>query len=159
MKRKISLFAAALLLAATACYAQVPDYTNFVPVFQNDVSIYNPYADLVRHIDPKTPVNPAYALSETSALQLSVVLKDYGVTIFHSGPFGWTLSWGFEASRLVPWFAFPDGTKVNAGLLAWYWSHGYPPELVWLWVRGDIRSMLEWGSVHPGAYDWVTVKP
>lgn len=99
MKRKISIIAA-VLMAALACYGQgqqtAPDYTNFVPQFQQDVVIYNPYADVTRHIDPKTPVNPEYALSETSALQLSVVLKDYGATLFHSGPFGWTLSWGLR---------------------------------------------------------------
>lgn len=157
---RICALGALLLLAAAGFAQQAPDYTTFQPKFQDDVFMLNPYVtNLNTNIQAKTPVNPAYALSETSALELSVVLKEYGVTVFHSGPFGWLSSWGFAPTRAVPWLQFPDGTICNAGLIAWYWSHGYPPGLVWMWVKQDIDYMQKAQALNPDLNSGVARMP
>jgi len=151
MKRLCSLTAAVALFSALAV---AQDYSTYKPVFQTDVYVVNPFTTN-QTIDKKTQVNPAYALSETSALELAAVLKDYGVTIFHSGPFGWFTSGQFTVTRSVPWLQFPNGAICNAGLIAWYWSHGFPPNVVMLWVKSDLDSFLKFYSEHPGIYDWI----
>jgi len=150
----------ALLILALGCFAQAPDFNNFQPKFQDDVFILNPHnPDPNNLVQAKTQVNPAYALSESSALELMVVLKDYKPVLFHSGPFGWLSSWGFAPTRAVPWLLFPDGTVCNAGLLAWYWSHGFPPALVWGFVKLDIDAMLKFTADHPGVWESIARMP
>jgi len=110
-------------------------YANFAPVFQSDVVMLNPAVTAANQQNPaiqkNTPVNPLYALSETSALDLLLVMAEYRPVLFHSSPFGFAQgSGGWSSNRLVPWFIFPDGSAVNAGLLASYWTHGLLPATV-----------------------------
>lgn len=134
--------------------AAAPDFSNFTPVFQQDVFVINPFSpDPNTLLQRKAQVNPSYALSETSALELAVVLKDYRPTIVHCGPFGWFTSGQFTVDHAVPWFVFPDGTMYNAGLIAWYFSHGLPAALVERWVRADLDAYLKFSADHPEAYD------
>lgn len=152
----------ALALAAFASAQPVspaPTFETYKPVFQQDVFIVNEAMKLQNFPGWQVQVNPAYALSETSALELMVVLQDERPVLFHSGPFGWEGSGGFKASRLVPWFKFPDGAAVNAGLLAYYWTHGF--SLAWLkeCVSRDLAWMHKQAAEQPDSFQWIAGYP
>ena len=140
------LLAVVCLLMACSAFAQsAPDYANYKPKFRDDVFILNDYVTQAKPfgIQEKVPVNPSYALDETSALELLVVLAEYKPVLFHSGPFGWTLSGGFRPSKVVPWLAFPDGSVINAGLMAWYWSHGFSQSYLKFCIETEIRHLRD----------------
>ncbi len=126
--------------AATAAFSQ--DYTTFKPVFDTNVYIINAgvLPNNPQHLQAQTPVAPMYALSEASAMELLVVLQEYKPVLFHAGPFGWAKSGGYGVSRLVPWLVFPDGSAIDAGLLAWYWSHGFSES----YLKGCIALEMAW---------------
>ena len=159
MKRFLAVLLITLCLAFIG-YAQTPDYTNFKPVFQEDIFVLNPYVpDPNSQIQKKTQVNPVYALSETSALELAVVLKDYSPVVIHSGPFGWLSRGQFSVTRSVPWLLFPDGSLVNAGLVASYFSHGYPANFIIQSIKQDFKEMAEYTAANPTAYDNIARLP
>jgi hypothetical protein len=128
--------AAAAMATATPISPDVT-FETFKPVFQTDVSIV--YQSIW-----KGSVNPTYALSENSALELMAILNAYDPSLkpvlFHSGPFGWTLSGGFGATKEVPWIKLADGTAFNAGLIADFWNHGYSMN----YVRDMMKMELNW---------------
>lgn len=95
----------------------------FTPVFQRTVQAWG-YG-----IGMGAPVNPTYCLSEKSAVELAKLLADLQPSIIHMLPFGPLFHGqitGMENPDGVPWFAFPDGSYLNAGSdLAAFWTHGY----------------------------------
>lgn len=145
------------LISALAQDVPAPSFETYKPVFQTDVYILNDYVTYAHPLglQAKVPVSPAYALSETSALELLVVLADQHPTLFHSGPFGWASSWGFATSRLVPWIKFPDGSCTNAGLIAWYFTHGFSQSYLKLNVQAEIDWMHKAALEGTGNYDKV----
>lgn len=160
MKKLAALF----LVFVFACCAGT-EYATFQPKFDADVTILNEVAAqapqywLLKGIKERVSVNPAYALSETSALELLIVLADYKPVLFHSGPFGWMKGGPFAASRPVAWFEFPSGARINAGLLAWYWTHGFGPEFLKLCLRLDIERMNQMAADGYPAYQQVEKLP
>jgi hypothetical protein len=128
--------AAAAMATATPISPDVT-FESFKPVFSTDVTVF--YQGIW-----KASVNPTYALSENSALELITVLNAYDPSLkpvlFHSGPFGWDLSGGFGASREVPWIKLADGTAFNAGLIADFWNHGYSMN----YVHDMMKAELNW---------------
>lgn len=69
----------------------------------------------------ETPVNPVYCLQRRSADQLAVILKDLTPEIVMADPY--YVYAGVRVSSLVPWFRFPSGCAVNAGVEGNWWSN------------------------------------
>lgn len=136
-----------------------PTFESYKPVFADDVFIVNETMKLMNYPGWQVKVNPSYALSEASALELLEVLKEYRPVLFHSGPFGWSGSGGFKASRLVPWLKFPDGSAVNAGLIANYWAHGFSLSWLTYCVKTDIAWMHQMALDKPEFFTWVLNYP
>lgn len=102
----------------------------FKPAFQENV-IANGVGGAVGY------VNPAYCATVQCALDLASVLPDLKPQIMQLPPNG-PVFYGFV--QAVPWFAFPDGSIANVGLLANYWMHGWPPEVAERNCRQDIAT-------------------
>src|SRR6516165_3077115 len=82
---------------------------NYKPVFLQDVTTTNPNG-------VQTPVNPVYCLTDTSAAELVVILEDLAPRIVMAYPY--YAKAPVTVSTLVPWFKFPSGCAVNAGVEA-----------------------------------------
>lgn len=154
------LLLALALLAAPALHAQAPPgppavsvapaptYANFVPIFTNVQVVYDtPAAGFLSSYT----VNPLYCLDPDSAVQLQQILSGYGVKIFFTGPAGWTSNYGATVSQQVPWFIFPDGTPINAGILASEWTHGYSIDFIKQVVNATIA---QYQSLTAQGYNW-----
>lgn len=135
------LVVVALILAAAALAQSAPaTFETYKPAFSQDVFIVNEAMHQANYPGWKVGVNPFYALSDASAFELLEVMKDYQPVMFYAGPFGWGQSGGFKSTRLVPWFKFPDGSAMNAGLLAQYFAHGFSLA----WVKFCIGEEMAW---------------
>lgn len=86
---------------------------NYKPVFLTNVTTTSMNGVV-------TPVNPVYCLTKESAEQLAEILQDLQPKIVMAYPSKMML---VTASALVPWFQFPSGCAVNAGVEANWWSN------------------------------------
>lgn len=105
----------------------------FTPVYRTDVTRTSPTGLTTR-------VNPAYCLSQESAVAFVALLADPvkalfagdgAIDLMDDTPIG-TLHSGVDFSDMVPWLAI-SGTyrgvpgvavNLNAGVMAWYWRKG-----------------------------------
>lgn len=113
---------------------------NYKPVFLQDVTTTNPNG-------VQTPVNPVYCLTDTSAAELVVILEDLAPRIVMAYPY--YAKAPVTVSTLVPWFKFPSGCAVNAGVEANYWSNasGAAAENN---CRKDIKAACEQYAIEGG---------
>lgn len=116
----------------------------FVPQFDSEVKVYAPNGSSFR-------VNPKYCATKETADAVRDILsaKGFPSTMFQQGPQGRLFSgW---ASDPVYWLQFQEfgsenGTKINAGLLADYFTHGYPVAYA---LAGMVRE-YEWEAYNQG---------
>jgi hypothetical protein len=130
--------------------APTPTFANFVPMY-TFVTVSNDVATEFNQL--QYTVNPIYCLDPTSAAQLATLLAPmFGpVTIFYTGPAGWTSNYGAQVSSTVPWLLFSDGTPMNAGVLSSNWTHGYPISFIQTAVTSQIQL---YQSLTASGYNW-----
>ena len=109
-----------------------PKKTEFTPAF--DASVYVTFNG---HFIAS--YNPIYCLTPVSAEQLKLILADLGAEVLYDYPVGPTPP--FTPSAKVPWLRI-KGVTVNAGLMANYWNHGYPPDYAEQHCRADIAQRI-----------------
>ena len=109
----------------------------FQPSFREDVFVRRPGP-------PITQVNRLYCATDQCASDLSLILADLKPNTVTLPPFGPTF---YGDVDFVPWFAFPDGSLANAGLLASYWTHGWTPEIAERNCRRDVQSLMEYNAL------------
>jgi len=109
----------------------------FKPTFNPNVFVMGPWG-------PQS-INPVYCATASCALDLASILADLNPKIVMLYPFGqWPQGNNpFVQSGTVPWFQLPDGTLANVGLLAGYWTHGYPPAVAERYCRQDIALAMQ----------------
>ena len=96
-----------------------------------------------------SPVNPTYCATSGCAADLAALLSDQGsIQIVEGPPLGaWPTANDYSQSGTVPFLQVtgPDGTvvKENAGLLANFFSHGYPANTTLAWVQNQIQMDLK----------------
>src|SRR5215471_4601073 len=90
-----------------------PTADNFVPEYRQHVYTQTPAG--------KTPVSPVYCLMNHSANDLAHILQDLHPAIDQCDPYKSVPGGGVSVSAEVPWFKFPSGCMVNAGIEASYW--------------------------------------
>lgn len=125
--------------------------SEYTPEFRTDVTVTMPDGR-------SSQVNPKYCLTKDNALQLAALLSgrlaSMSITVSEGYPgvedrrFGG----GVTQSSKVAWLDFHDaadgtvGTRANAGLLADYFTHGYPPEYA---LKCALRD-YEWSAYDQG---------
>lgn len=91
-------------------------------------------------------INPVYCLDESSVPGLLALLAPLKPTEVHGPPLG-SMTGPFAQSGQVPFLLFPNGEtpniEINAGLLANYWNHGYPPTFALSQCLADLEN--NWG--------------
>lgn len=87
---------------------------NYKPQFSTDVKTTSMNG-------VQTTVNPVYCLKKVSAEQLAQILKDLNPAIVMATPYA--VAGGVNLNAMVPWFKFPSGCAVNAGVEANWWSN------------------------------------
>ena len=109
---------------------------NFAPEFVQAV-VYSPDGR-------ETPINPRYCASDKTANELVKIFEEQGIfaTTFKQGPQGRLFGGWFSDG--VNWFQFrepgPEGTQVNAGLLADPFAHGYPKDYALRWMLFEYKD-------------------
>lgn len=111
---------------------------DFHPVFQQDVYVIGPGG--------YQRINPAYCLSDKSAMELAELLSDFSPKIVQEFPLGKWRGGPFAQTHKVPFFELPDGTLINAGLEADYWNRGYGAETAERNARIDINGEIAYQS-------------
>ncbi len=115
----------------------------FKPTFRTNVGVI-----LVLQSNNNTPtfsgINPLYCATDQTAADLASVLADLNPTVVEDWPEpGWPVSNTYYQTAKVPYLKFPDGTVVNAGEEASFFTHGYPPAFAESAVRGDIAMAMQ----------------
>lgn len=111
-----------------------PVPNRFTPVFQAGITTTAPAM-------PPQPVTPYACLSEESTQALVKLLADSDLYVFHSHPWGPLFNGsvlGAQDPGGVPWFGWSDGSMLNAGSLATFWTHGQPEAFCLAMAKGTI---------------------
>jgi hypothetical protein len=116
----------------------------FKPAFRTDVGVvWAGDPATANGVPTFTPVNPSYCATDQCAKDFMAVFADLGAKLVKDSPFpGWPTSNAFYQTAQVPYMEFPDGTKINIGLEASFFTHGYPPAYAEAAVRNDIRLTI-----------------
>lgn len=121
----------------------------YKPEFQEDVIVTFPTG-------ATSQVNPKYCLLSKSAYELAAMLetssdwlKTLGIKVLVGNGWPGPQDIPFRIavqSRKVPWLCFLDapeqkaGTRINAGILAACFTHGYPPAYALRLVEAEYKG-------------------
>ena len=114
----------------------------FKPTFRMDVGVvmaHDPNTDAPLF----TPISPTLCATDQCAKDFMLLFPDLGAKLVYDWPQrGWPVSNVFYQTAQVPYLEFPDGTRINIGIEASFFTHGYPPEYAAAAVRNDIKLTL-----------------
>lgn len=112
--------------------------SEFKPAFRIDVGVVS----LLLGFDNQpvfTPINPMYCATDQCAKDFAALLVDLKPQIVQDFPFpNWPQGNLYYQTAKVPYFLFPDGTKINVGVEASFFTHNYPANFALDAVRNDI---------------------
>ncbi len=160
MKRNLLVFTALLLLPSLlplpaqpskVFAAKATTVIPFVPIYDNTgIGVNRPCNWLERALSGWTKtlcfdiaVAKPYCLTFGSAGQLAMILRNTEPVIVPRPAQGYFPPGPVTQVGTVPYLHFPDGTEVNAGKIAAYWSHGYDPVYAESQARADIWVRMQ----------------
>ena len=112
----------------------------FKPTFRSDVGVVNAMTSPPQF----SAINPSYCATSQCGADLAALLADMNPKVVLDWPMqGWPQANAYYQTAQVPYLQFPDGTKVNAGIEASFFTHGYPPSFAEQAVRNDITMTIQ----------------